>query len=71
MVSFTTSAQAFTLWWTAEDQQSCLPMGEFPTREAAEGAIAAAKTEMLNQCGEDSQRADIEAGSFSVQDPAE
>ncbi len=71
MANITSSAQAFTLYWIAESKQSSIQMGEYPTREAAEAAIPAAKAEMLDQCGEDFQRASIEAGTFSIDAPTE
>lgn len=71
MAHFQTSPQAYSLWWIAAGGQSSLPMGEFPTREAAEAAIPDARAELLGQCGEDEQRARIEAGTFSVDAPAE
>lgn len=57
----------FTLYWTREDGQGDIDMGTFPTEEAAEAAIPAAKRELLDQCGEDAQRQAIEDGSWSVQ----
>lgn len=59
----------FTLYWISADGQASMPMGEYPSREAAEAAEPAALEELLAQCGEESQRADIRAGSFSVDAP--
>ena len=56
----------YTLHWVREDSQGDFNMGEFATREEAEAAIPAAKAELLDQCGEDSQKAEIEAGTWSI-----
>lgn len=53
----------FTLYWIREDKQGSLDMGSFSTKEDAEAAIDAAKIELLAECGEDYQKAEIEAGS--------
>lgn len=71
MARINASRQSFALWWIAADGQSSVLAGEFPSREDAEAAISAAKAELLGQCGEDFQRAAIEAGRFSVDAPSE
>ncbi len=58
----------FTLYWIREDGQGDYNMGTYETREEAEAAIPAAKQELLDQCGEDFQRQEIEAGRWDVQD---
>ena len=57
-----------TLYWIREDGQGDLNMGRFATKAAAEAAIPAAKAELLDQCGEDYQRDQIEAGTWSIQE---
>jgi hypothetical protein len=61
----------FKLYWTREDKQGDFDMGTFDSREEAEAAIPAAKAELIAQCGEDWQKAQIEAGSFSIDQVAE
>lgn len=56
----------YTLYWIREDGQGDFNMGSYPTQEAAEAAIPAAKAELLGQCGEDFLRAEIEAGRWSI-----
>lgn len=57
-----------TLYWVREDKQGDFNMGQFETREQAEAAIPAAKAELLDQCGEDSQKSEIEAGSWVIEE---
>jgi hypothetical protein len=56
----------FKLFWQSADRQSDIPMGKFDTRAAAEAAIPAARAELLDQCGEDHQRAEVNAGRFEI-----
>jgi len=56
----------FTLYWTRKDRQGDFNMGTFPTEADAEAAIPAAKAELLEQCGEDFQRQEIEDGSWDI-----
>ena len=54
------------LYWLSEDGQAELPMGEWPEdwqgdREQTE---ADALRDMLSQCGSDTERAAVGAGSF-------
>lgn len=58
----------FKLYWTRADKQGSLPMGDFSIRAEAEAAIPLAKEILLDQCGEDYQKAEIEAGTWSVDD---
>lgn len=59
---------AFTLYWIREDKQGSFNMGSFATETEARDAIPAAKVELLDQCGEDYQKAEIEDGSWSVEE---
>jgi hypothetical protein len=61
----------FKLFWIREDKQGSFDMGSFPTKAEAEAAIDAAKAELIDQCGEDYQKAEIEAGSWSIEEEAE
>ena len=56
----------FILYWIREDKQGSFNMGSFATKEEADAAILAAKAELISQCGEDYQKAEIEAGSWSI-----
>lgn len=56
----------FTLYWVREDKQGDFNMGSFETREEAEAAIHAAKAELIAVCGEDYQKAELEAGSWQI-----
>lgn len=65
-------AKTFKLHWIRADGQGSLPMGAFPSRTAAEAAIPAAKTEMLDQCAVgEGHEAGIEAGRFEVNEVEE
>lgn len=57
----------YKLFWIRADKQGDFDMGEFATEAAAQAAIPAAKAELLDQCGEDYQRQQIEDGSWSIQ----
>lgn len=59
---------AFTLYWIREDGQGDFNMGSYGTREEAAAAIPTAKAELLGQCGEQFQRDEIEAGTWTIQD---
>lgn len=59
---------AFTLYWVRKDGQGDFNMGDFATKEDAEAAIPAAKAELLDQCGEDFQRVEIEEGRWEIQE---
>lgn len=68
--SVTTATPTYTLFWLRADRQADMNMGSFPSREAAEAAIPAAKAELLAECcGDDEQRAAIEAGTLSIDGP--
>lgn len=56
----------FKLYWVREDGQGDYDMGSYDTREEAEAAIPAAKQELLDQCGEDYQRKEIEDGRWGI-----
>lgn len=55
------------LWWTRQDRQGDIDMGEYPTKEDAYAAIDSAKALLLDQCSTDEQRDEIVAGSWSVE----
>lgn len=57
----------FTLYWMRKDGQGDFNMGTFETKALAEAAMPSAKAELLEQCGEDHQRQEIEDGSWSIQ----
>ena len=57
----------YTLFWIRQDGQGDYNMGTYPTKEAAKAAIPEAKAELLDQCGEDYQRDEIEAGRWDIQ----
>jgi len=57
----------FTLYWIRQDGQGDFNVGTFPTKAEAEAAIPAAKAELIDQCGEASQRQEIEDGSWNIQ----
>ena len=59
-------AKTFTLYWIREDKQGSFNMGSFTTSAEADAAIPAAKAELIDQCGEDFQKGEIEAGSWSI-----
>jgi len=61
----------FTLYWIREDGQGDFNMGSFDTAEAAEAGIPAARLELLDQCGEDYQKAEIKAGQWSILEESE
>lgn len=56
----------YKLFWTRADKQGDIDMGDYASREEAEAAVPAALAEMLAQCGESEQAAEIRAGSFGV-----
>jgi len=56
-----------TLYWIRADGQGDFKMGTFPTKAEAEAAIPVAKAELIDQCGEDFQKQEIEDGSWSIQ----
>ena len=61
---------SFNLFWIRADGQGDYAMGTYATEAEAKAAIPAAKAELLDQQGDDAGRAEIEAGTWSVQ-PAE
>jgi hypothetical protein len=70
----------FKIYWTSEDKQGDVFMGEFATREAAEADMANAKTELLSQAlddveGEDQKglmtKSAVEAGSWAITEEVE
>ena len=58
----------FTLYWIREDGQGDFNMGAFATHAEAEKAIPSAKAELLEQCGEDFQKVEIETGKWAIQE---
>jgi hypothetical protein len=63
--------KTFKLYWIREDSQGSFDMGTFATKGEAEAAIDAAKAELIGQCGEDYQKAEIKAGSWSIEECGE
>lgn len=66
----------YTLYWIRGDGQGDFNMGSYPSKEAAEAAVSAAKAELIDQCpgpqietNEDFVRCrdEIQAGTWSVQ----
>jgi len=43
------------LWWTSEDRQGEIAMGEYSTPEAARAAIPEAQAELLRECFDDAE----------------
>jgi hypothetical protein len=60
----------YTIYWISPDRQSSLDMGHYPSRDAAEAAVATAKAELLGQCGEQEDRDNIEAGTWTIDETA-
>ena len=58
--------KTFKLYWIREDRQGDFDMGSFTTRPEAEEAIPSAKAELIDQCGEEYQKAEIEAGTWQI-----
>jgi hypothetical protein len=52
----------FKLYWIREDEQGSFDMGSYDSPADAEAAIPAAEAELIDQCGEDYQKAEIKAG---------
>jgi hypothetical protein len=70
----------FKIYWTSEDKQGDVFMGEFATREAAEADMGNAVAELLSQAlddveGEDQKclmtKSAVEAGSWSIAEEVE
>ena len=59
-----TTTKTFTLFWISVG--SSLRMGDFASLEAAESAIPAARAGLLDECGTDSDRDSINAGTFEA-----
>lgn len=59
----------FKLYWEREDGQGETPCGEYSTWGEAEAAIPSAYAELVEQCGEPSQRAEIERGTWFISVP--
>lgn len=58
----------YTLFWLRRDGQGWFNMGDFATHAEAEAAIPAARATLLQECGSESDREGIEAGSFEVEE---
>lgn len=63
-----TTTKTYTLYWIREDGQGDFNMGDYETRAAAEAAIPAAEAELLGQAGEEWQKDEIRAGSWSIEE---
>lgn len=71
----------FKIYWTSEDKQGDVCMGEFATRGEAEGNLMNAKAELLSQALDNAEDPDgsgklmtkraVEAGTWSIFEEAE
>lgn len=57
----------WTLWWTSEDGQSSLAMGQFAHEDDAMEAVEAAQALLIEQSSSDEERAGILAGRWSAE----
>jgi hypothetical protein len=57
------------LYWTSADGSGRLPLGTYPSEEAATAAIPEATAELLAECATDQERDDIRAGRWSAIGP--
>lgn len=58
--------KTYTLYWIAADSQADFNMGTFASRAEAEAAIPGAEAELIEQCGEQYQKDEIKAGSWTI-----
>lgn len=56
----------YALYWISADRQADIPMGTYPSAEAAEAAIPGAERELLGECVDKADCAAIRDGSWSV-----
>jgi hypothetical protein len=58
----------YTLIWNRADNQGSISMGSFDSEAAARASIPEALAELVGQCADDEQEAEIHAGTWAVEE---